>query len=51
MKELNDFAVKKKIDKLHLGATSDAVGVYKSVGFEEPKFVNLERKFNKIINC
>jgi ribosomal protein S18 acetylase RimI-like enzyme len=48
MKNLNELARKKKADKLHLGATSDGVGIYKSVGYQEPKFVNLEMKLNAL---
>jgi GNAT superfamily N-acetyltransferase len=47
MKDLNELALKKRVDKLHLGATVDGVSIYKSVGYQEPKFVNLEIKFNK----
>jgi GNAT superfamily N-acetyltransferase len=45
MKELNDLARKKRVDKLHLGATGEGLGIYKTVGYQEPKFVNLEIKF------
>lgn len=48
MKSLNDLAQKKKADKLHLGATADGAGIYKSVGYQEPRFVSLEKKFNKL---
>lgn len=47
MKNLNDFARQKRIDKLHLGATADGVEIYKSVGYQEPRFVNLEIKFKE----
>lgn len=46
MNELNELATKKRIDKLHLGATEDGAGIYKSVGYQEPRFLNLEKKFN-----
>ncbi len=42
MKNLNELALSKKVDKLHLGATPDGLGLYKKVGYQEPKFVNLE---------
>ena len=45
MRELNDLARKKRVDKLHLGSTGEGVSVYKSVGYQEPRFVNLEIKF------
>jgi GNAT superfamily N-acetyltransferase len=46
MKELNKLAVAQKADKLHLGATEDGASIYRSVGFNEPRFVNFEIKFN-----
>lgn len=42
MRELNKLALELKADKLHLGATSDALSIYKAVGYGEPRFVNLE---------
>ncbi len=45
MKKLNDLAQEMKADKLHLGATSDGLQIYKAVGYQEPRFVNLEIKF------
>lgn len=42
MRELNTLALKLGADKLHLGATSDGLGIYKAVGYSEPRFVNLE---------
>lgn len=42
MQNLNDLAFKLGADKLHLGATSDGLKIYKSIGYEEPRFVNLE---------
>lgn len=42
MRELNVLALKLGADKLHLGATSDGLSIYKSVGYHEPRFVNLE---------
>lgn len=42
MRELNTLALKLGADKLHLGATSDGLSIYKAVGYEEPRFVNLE---------
>ena len=45
MKKLNQLAQDKKADKLHLGATNEGLGIYKRVGFIEPRFVSLERKF------
>jgi ribosomal protein S18 acetylase RimI-like enzyme len=40
------IAEEKRVNKLHLGATSDALNLYKSLGFKEPHFVNLEKKLN-----
>lgn len=48
MRELNDLAAKKRADKLHLGATPDGAGIYKSVGYQEPRFVSLEKKFTTL---
>lgn len=45
MRQLNQLALKLKADKLHLGATSDGLSIYKSVGYHEPRFVNLEIRF------
>lgn len=42
MYELNVLAFKLGADKLHLGATEDGFGIYKTVGYNEPKFINLE---------
>lgn len=47
MKDLTELARKKRVDKLHLGSTGDGVNVYKSLGYQEPKVINLEIKFNK----
>jgi GNAT superfamily N-acetyltransferase len=49
MNELNELGRKKRIDKLHLGATADGAGIYKSVGYKEPRFVTLEMKFNSLV--
>lgn len=46
MKDLNELARKKKVEKLHLGATAEGVGIYKSLGYQESKYVNLELKIN-----
>ena len=46
MKDLNELARKKRIDKLHLGATEDGINLYKSIGYQESKFVHLELKVN-----
>jgi GNAT superfamily N-acetyltransferase len=46
MKNLNQLALDRKADKLHLGATADGLGIYLAVGFKDPSFVNLEIKFN-----
>lgn len=45
MRKLNEHALEVKADKLHLGATSDGLQIYKAVGYQEPRFVNLEIKF------
>lgn len=45
MKKLNELAHDKHADKLHLGATADGAGIYRSVGYKEPRFTNLEIKF------
>ncbi len=45
MRKLNELGVELKADKLHLGATSDGLQIYKAVGYLEPRFVNLEIKF------
>jgi GNAT superfamily N-acetyltransferase len=42
MYELNKLAKELKADKLHLGATSEGVKLYKSIGYREPRFTNLE---------
>ncbi len=42
MRELNTLALKLGADKLHLGATSDGLNIYKAVGYEQPRSVNLE---------
>lgn len=47
MKDLVELARKKRVDKLHLGSTKNGANVYKSLGFEEPKYVNLEMIFKK----
>jgi GNAT superfamily N-acetyltransferase len=47
MKKLNEFALEKKVDKLHLGATADGIKIYQTVGYQGPRFVHLEIKFNK----
>lgn len=46
MFELNKLATTNKADKLHLGTTEAGLSIYKAVGFKEPRFVNLEMKFN-----
>jgi GNAT superfamily N-acetyltransferase len=48
MKDLHELGRKNKVDVLHLGATPDGVNIYKSLGYEEPKFVNLEININKL---
>ena len=45
MKKLNELATDKRVDKLHLGATVDGDSIYRSVGYIEPRFLNLEIKF------
>jgi len=45
IKRLNEKAQEKKADKLHLGATSDGVNIYRNIGYKEPRFINLEIKF------
>ena len=45
MFELNQLAVNLKADKLHLGATSDGLSMYKAVGYREPRFINLEIRY------
>lgn len=47
MRKLSELAIDLKADMLHLGATSDGLQIYKAVGYQEPRFVNLEIKFNK----
>ena len=44
-RKLNELATSLGADKLHLGATSDGLKIYKAVGYQEPRFVNLEIKF------
>jgi GNAT superfamily N-acetyltransferase len=46
MAALVDLAKEVKADKLHLGATDDGISIYKSVGFQEPRFVQLECRLN-----
>lgn len=50
MQELNELARKKKVSKLHLGATDDGVGIYRAVGFQEPESITLEIKFETMKN-
>ena len=45
MRQLKQLGLDKKADKLPLGSTSEGLGIYKRVGFEEPRFVSLEMKF------
>jgi len=44
MRKLNQIASELNAHKLHLGATLDGLSIYKAVGYEEPRFVNLEIK-------
>jgi GNAT superfamily N-acetyltransferase len=44
MKKLIELGAEIRADKLHLGATADGAGIYKKVGFEEPRFLSLEMK-------
>jgi len=50
VRELTVLALKLQVDKLHLGATPDGMRIYKSVGYEDPQFYNLELRepFNKV---
>ena len=45
MKQVNQLAFDLKISKLHLGTTKAGESIYKSVGYKEPNFLNLEIKF------
>lgn len=46
MNEIKKLAESLKADKLHLGATEDGAGIYRTVGFTEPRFLTLELKIN-----
>lgn len=50
MRELTKLALKLEVDKLHLGATPEGLSIYKSIGYEDPQFYNLElrKPFNKV---
>ncbi len=50
MAELKQLAEKIGADKLHLGATIDGANIYRSVGFEEPRFLSLECKTSSSSN-
>ncbi len=51
MRKLNELAQNLQADKLHLGATTDGLSIYKAVGYSEPRFVNLEIKEPFITNA
>lgn len=42
MKMLSELARSQQADCLHLVATEDGAGIYREVGYQEPKYVYLE---------